>query len=599
MSPIDKVSSRRVAVPAVGIVRVLFAAAALAWASRGEDLRAEPRFLQPFPGEPRASTSAVLVPGDQRVWFYGGTVRPGDLWAFDLEGDSWIQATWEGEDPIVLSAHGMVYEERRNRLLLYGGNRRPVSIFCNDLIWEFDLATSTWGVVAANPTLGLDRIQLVLHESTDRMWALFGGCEELRSVEAVSRFDLAAAQWEIFDLEPGDPRGRIDHVAAIDRKRDRILVFGGQLASAGGFAPQGAPIAQSKVANGPRREEGAMVWSLDPVSGEWVRLTDGTDRPLQMQAVGSFDSISDLFLVYGGRIETLEAGLPNYHSDEIWAFDPTGNDWIVLSPQGSLTPRRNAAGAYCPCRGELLLIGGRTGESGTLPSREEFAFFAPIERPAEFSWDGAPASERRASGQRWGTLRFPEGSEQVHGFEEGTIRLVNCETEQTLYTASAVNRIGRDAWHVRFESLGPGAEEVQAKGRLILTGRPIGARVNFLARLPKTDAEEGTAQRRETLEPTSGAVAGARATGVEVRREPGGWEIRSSGPLAARASLRIYDVAGRLRFRREGAFQASTAEAITFHWDGKGEDGRPLSKGLYFVRVTAGATSSSAKVFLW
>jgi hypothetical protein len=54
----------------------------------------------------------------------------------------------------------------------------------------------------------------------------------------------------------------------------------------------------------------------------------------------------------------------------------------------------------------------------------------------------------------------------------------------------------------------------------------------------------------------------------------------------------IYDLAGR-RLRR---FQVP-ANGSTI-WDGRDDDGRPVKPGLYFVRVSAGGRSATARVIV-
>ncbi len=561
-------------------------------------VQAEPRYAPPFPGDVPAHTSAALDARDQKIWFYGGvgpypTGRLADLWSFDLEAGQWEKAAWTGESPPRLLGHGMVYDPEAHRLLLFGGSQLPTYIgdwFCNGQVWEFDLETDRWEIAFPSPHEWFDRMPIVRDPSDGSIWAFFGTCDDHRPTRAYTHLDLKAQQQTVLFAPSDGPRHRMNHVAIYDPRRKRALVFGGGTQSDGCLGPADCAEFFRKL---------TIVWVFDPPTNTWTSITDGRDRWPQDEAVGAYDSNSDLLLVRGGVVGDLAAGQLPYLSDEVWGFDPNDSTWSVLTSQQGLAPRRNAGGTYCPCQGELFVIGGWTTYNFTYPSQEEAAFFVPIERPAEFSWDGAAASDRRASGQRWGTLRFPEGSQEVERFEEGSVRLVNCETEKTLHMATEVKRIGHGAWHVRFEELGAEVDEAQAKGRLILTGRPAGAPVNFLARLPKSNGQETPPGWRDGVRPTAKVGAEAANPGLQVVRVPGGWEIRWAGAAAAEQDLRVYDVAGRLRLRRDVGLRTSESGAAIYHWDGRDEAGRPLPKGLYFVRATAGPKTATAKVFLW
>jgi hypothetical protein len=69
------------------------------------------------------------------------------------------------------------------------------------------------------------------------------------------------------------------------------------------------------------------------------------------------------------------------------------------------------------------------------------------------------------------------------------------------------------------------------------------------------------------------------------------WQGRG-GDSAQR--IRLYDVAGRL----ERTFALGNATEGTIVWDGRSSEGRSLSAGVYFVRLTSGAESARAKFIL-
>jgi hypothetical protein len=577
-----------------------------AWVGLGGPACAEagPILTASFPGTVRAYTSAALDSRDQKVWFYGGTGpgvgRLGDLWSYDLRSDRWEQVTWEGEGPTRLLGHGMVYDPVLHRLLLYGGSQTPSFIgdwFCSDKLWQFDLEARRWSIIPlVEPPLGIpmyDRLALARDPRSGDLWSFFGTCEDLAPSRSFAHLVLREGRWTGRVTTSAEPRGRMNHSAVYDSRRERIVLFGGDTQS------------ELFLDLAEEMRKLTIVWAFDPDTDTWTALTDGRDRPVWMKGVGVYDSNSDLLLAYSGIVGQLFTPFFPYYSDEVWTFDLANNSWSVLSPQGSLTYRQHATAAYCPCRSQMLVIGGRTTSGFTYPSPDSMAFFVPIERPAEFSWKGRPFGDRRPRRHRLGLLQFPEGSEEVTGFEEGSVRLVNCETEKTLARAERVRCLGRKGWVVRFKDLAPEVAEAEAKGRLVLTGRPLGAQVNFLAPLPAADEEEISFQGRERTRPTSEKDVLEDETpeeenlSVRATRAPGGWRIECAGLRTAEADLLLYDVAGRLRFRRDSAFRVVEGEAASFVWDGRGDGGVPLPKGIYFARVAAAGESAKGKILIW
>jgi hypothetical protein len=70
----------------------------------------------------------------------------------------------------------------------------------------------------------------------------------------------------------------------------------------------------------------------------------------------------------------------------------------------------------------------------------------------------------------------------------------------------------------------------------------------------------------------------------------------SLGSDTDRARLAVYDVAGRLvAVLSDGPAAAGEHEA---RWDGRDDSGRPVSSGVYFVRLSADGWSGSTKMTL-
>jgi len=76
----------------------------------------------------------------------------------------------------------------------------------------------------------------------------------------------------------------------------------------------------------------------------------------------------------------------------------------------------------------------------------------------------------------------------------------------------------------------------------------------------------------------------------------GGMTIAFVVPTSSRASVGIYDLAGR---RVTTLFAGATEAGVqSLRWDGRDDSGRRLPPGTYFVKLQEGAQQSSRKVIL-
>src|SRR5262249_41481449 len=133
------------------------------------------------------------------------------------------------------------------------------------------------------------------------------------------------------------------------------------------------------------------IWSFDPSSRGWEELSTPEESPdRRAWSVGGFDWISKVFVVYGGVLDASGGKLKA--TGETWLFDPGARRWHLIEESLHDFPARTfAAGAFCPCSGELFVVGGNDSYyySPGLSQMHKDAFFLPIERKADFTWDGA------------------------------------------------------------------------------------------------------------------------------------------------------------------------------------------------------------------
>jgi hypothetical protein len=94
----------------------------------------------------------------------------------------------------------------------------------------------------------------------------------------------------------------------------------------------------------------------------------------------------------------------------------------------------------------------------------------------------------------------------------------------------------------------------------------------------------------------SAPIRAVMPAGVFAFLGTGGQRLMFELDRAGRARLEVFDVAGR-RVRRvaEGTFAAGVR---TVEWDGRGEDGKPLTSGVYCIRLESRGAVMTGKLVI-
>jgi hypothetical protein len=227
-----------------------------------------------------ARGQVVLFGGDTRA-----TGALGDTWI--LDGSGWRQVPGEGPPP--RSTHQMVYDSRRQRLVVFGG--ASGSEVLGDT-WEFDGAR--WHRMATDGP-SARTLHGLAYDSARGVTVLFGGVSRL-APDAASHGDTwewDGTRWRRIDVQGPSPR---DHVAmAYDAARRRVVLHGGGL-----------------------EEASAETWTYD---GRSWRLASSAG-PRRRFARLEFEPSGSL-LLYGG--------FDRQPSNELWRF--RADTWTKVWPE--------------------------------------------------------------------------------------------------------------------------------------------------------------------------------------------------------------------------------------------------------------------------
>ncbi|MEO6325441.1 MAG: hypothetical protein ABIT01_03175 [Thermoanaerobaculia bacterium] len=169
----------------------------------------------------------------QRVVLFGGgadhVASPNDVWEWN--GTAWARITVPGARPAARLSPLMVYDSRRGRTVLFGGFDAVTGAGLSDT-WEWDGAAWTRRDVAA--PLPSDRSgAAIAFDDARGVTVLFGGANAAE-VPIAGVWELDDSGWHA--RETAGPTPRIAPAMAYDAPRSRLVLFGGITRASGAFA---------------------------------------------------------------------------------------------------------------------------------------------------------------------------------------------------------------------------------------------------------------------------------------------------------------------------------------------------------------------------
>lgn len=260
---------------------------------------------------------------------FSGAPRLGDIWAFDLDTDTWEEIVASGSGPTPRSEAAIGYDAARDRLIVSGGDAGGL-VGTNDL-FALDLATSTWSALdgTTGPSPRYDAGYVVFEGKL----YIVGGAEDGGFDGSVDYFndiwalDLATDTWTevVPHNAPGSPNGRFGWSAFIDSAGRRIIVFGGHDPTDLGNSND--------------------VWAFDLDDATWVNVRPGdtlNGRPLAMCNFPADFTIpeensperrySGVAAQNAGIAYALFGKTDCGNINDVWALDMTTGVWELLRP---------------------------------------------------------------------------------------------------------------------------------------------------------------------------------------------------------------------------------------------------------------------------
>lgn len=194
-----------------------------------------------------------------------------------------------------------VWDPEAGRVLLYAGYDRTV----RSELYSFDPATNRFELIAADGPPGRFAHTAIWNPDSSEMIVHGGASEGGRGVLSDTwAYRPADRAWRL--LSTAGP-GRAHAAAVWDTENHRMLLFAGT------------------PGNYQDRDDG--LWSFDPVSARWTKLSAPNGPPPRYNHTATWDPVRNRMLVFGGW--TGFRTDPNYN--DLWAYAPREGAWTRLA----------------------------------------------------------------------------------------------------------------------------------------------------------------------------------------------------------------------------------------------------------------------------
>jgi hypothetical protein len=285
----------------------------------------------------RGHTAVFDVARHRMVVFAGENhVQLTDVWELGLDGvGTWARLNPSGEAPSARALHSAIFDDRRDRMIVFGGRGGPAR---NDL-WELTFSgTLEWRPILAQGTPPPPRFDHVAVYDPERYRVIvFGGMDAGGAFNDVWILSLAGTPtWSAVTLSGSKPLARGGAQGIYDPLRNRLIVHGGYT---GNFTPL----------------DDAWQLTLGTTPAWTVLAPSGTKPQARFASAVAYDPTRDRMVISGGT------DFVNFFADT-WELQFTGAGtqaaWRTLFGAGGPTSRSDHKAVYDSDTDRMLVFGG-------------------------------------------------------------------------------------------------------------------------------------------------------------------------------------------------------------------------------------------------
>lgn len=209
---------------------------------------------------------------------------------------------------------------------------------------------------------------------------------------------------------PGEPpRTRGEHMAVLDEDRERLVVYGGNVA---------VPVMCSPVT-----EIVDELWTYDLRCESWTRVEGSAGPSFRSRSGFVVDTSRGRALLFGGRDRRAATMAPYVNLGDVWALDLETLAWTQVTTTGDApSPRSNPAVAYDAARDRMIVYGGNTSNSGLSPTGvdDTYALDLATNTWSAIAGDGPPPRYAHAYAQTATRFYVFGGTASFDGFLNDT-----------------------------------------------------------------------------------------------------------------------------------------------------------------------------------
>lgn len=271
----------------------------------------------------------TVDPATRTAFAFGGrdgdAVR-GDLWAFDLEANTWQELAPDGSGPDPRFGHEAVWVDGVG-LVVWAGQAGPTEFF--DDLWAYDPAANTWSRLPGEGARPVARYGSCSAVGLDgRLWISHGFTEDGVRFSDTRAYDFEAGAWSDETPDGDQPVVRCLHACWLTAEGD-LALYAGQTTGVRALGD---------------------LWSFG--NGRWTKFEGDLppDRNLPAATRHGDDAI-----VFGGL------GLDGDYLRDVYRVDGTTLAFEPLHPEGSRPPGRAGAAFIDDPDGSRVVLFGGTG----------------------------------------------------------------------------------------------------------------------------------------------------------------------------------------------------------------------------------------------
>jgi hypothetical protein len=261
-----------------------------------------------------------------------------DLWAFEPGSKSWVRLYASNSPPARLNP-GMIYDPLNHQIILFGGHNAKGRLADT---WRYLIEDNRWEDISPENSPPARSDMGIAYDTEQRVVVLFSGyCDDGNHYLCADTWTFDPEQLTWVEKGPSlSPPPTYGHSLLYDPASKKTILWGGHSATY-----QNGQIKSIGYGN--------TFWFYNYQENSWraANAIKDVNPPPRYWHQAALNPVEEVVLVFSGD------GGKGYLADT-WQYNIETETWKQVNAPGSPRPRTNAAAAYDPINGLLILFGG-------------------------------------------------------------------------------------------------------------------------------------------------------------------------------------------------------------------------------------------------